>query len=39
MGESWESIRARGVQDVVLLDAERNERLYRMGLAEEESGD
>jgi hypothetical protein len=34
MGESWSDLRDRGVEEVVLVDEERDQRLYRMGLFE-----
>ena len=34
MGETWSDLRERGVQEVVLVDEERGQRLYRMGLSE-----
>lgn len=34
MGESWSDLRDRGVEEVVLVDEERDQRLYRMGLSE-----
>jgi hypothetical protein len=33
MGEAWADLHERGVEEVVLVDEERGERLYRMGLS------
>lgn len=35
MGESWEDLLERGVEEVALEDEERGRRLYRMGLREQ----
>ena len=34
MGDSWADLRERGVEEVILMDDERNERVYRMALSE-----
>ena len=34
MGESWSDLRERGVEEVILMDDARGERVYRMGLSE-----
>ena len=35
MGQAWEELLERGVQEVALQDDERGTRIYRMGLGEE----
>lgn len=34
LGESWSDLLARGVEEVVLVDRDRDRTLYRMGLRE-----
>lgn len=34
MGEAWSDLLARGVEEVALIDRERERTLYRMGLRE-----
>lgn len=34
MGEAWPDLRDRGVEEVELIDQDRAESLYRMGLSE-----
>jgi len=34
MGQAWEDLRERGVEEVSLVDLERDRRVYRMGLGE-----
>jgi hypothetical protein len=34
MGEAWSDLLARGVEEVVLVDRERDRTVYRMGLRE-----
>ncbi len=34
MGETWSDLHERGVEEVVLVDERRGERVYRMGLSE-----
>jgi hypothetical protein len=34
MGQSWADLRERGVEEVILMDDDRNERVYRMALSE-----
>jgi hypothetical protein len=34
MGEAWAGLLARGVEEVALLDGERDRTVYRMGLRE-----
>ena len=34
LGLSWEDLLERGVEEVALVDVERGERVYRMGLGE-----
>ena len=35
MGRAWGELLARGVEEVALVDLDRDRRLYRMGLREE----
>ena len=35
MGEAWRDLRDRGVEEVVLVDERRSQRVYRMGLSAE----
>jgi hypothetical protein len=35
MGGAWEELLARGVEEVALVDLDRDRRVYRMGLREE----
>jgi hypothetical protein len=34
MGEAWADLQERGVEEVVLIDEERDQSVYRMGLGE-----
>lgn len=35
MGRAWQDLAERGVEEVVLIDHERDRPIYRMGLREE----
>jgi hypothetical protein len=35
MGQCWQDLLERGIEEVVLMDRERDRRVYRMGLREE----
>jgi hypothetical protein len=35
IGLSWADLHATGIEEVVLIDADRGDALYRMGLAQE----
>ncbi|HYT79477.1 MAG TPA: hypothetical protein VEQ37_09510 [Actinomycetota bacterium] len=37
MSEAWAALRERGIEEVVLLDEDRDDPLYRMGLGPEPS--
>ncbi len=37
MSEAWAALRERGIEEVVLLDEDREDPLYRMGLGPEPS--